>query len=161
MIGMIENNKLIIGWREWVALPELGIPAVKAKIDTGARTSALDTFSLETFTLDGKLRARFGVHPVRRRPDIKIFCIADVIDERIVTNSGGRQEQRLVIRTPVRMGHLEWPIEITLANRESMRFRMLLGRSALNERVLVDTDASYLIGNLRHLYPARRPKPKE
>jgi hypothetical protein len=148
---MTGNNKLIIGWREWVVLPELGIPAVKAKIDTGARTSALDTFTLETFKKGGKLKVRFGVHPIRRRPDIEIFCVADVVDQRLVSDSGGHRERRLVIRTPVRMGEMEWPIEITLTNRESMRFRMLIGRLALNERLLVDTDASYLMGDLGHL----------
>jgi hypothetical protein len=155
----MTEDKPIIGWREWVTLPELGIPAVKAKIDTGARTSALDTFSLETFEADGKLKVRFGIHPLRRRPKIEIFCVADVVDRRVVTNSGGQQEERLVIRTPVRLGELEWPIEITLTNRESMLFRMLLGRTALDERVLVDTDASYLMGRLRHLYKTWPPKP--
>jgi hypothetical protein len=154
-----RNDKIIIGWCEWLALPELGIPAIRAKMDTGARTSALHTFSLEKFEENGHLKVRFGVHPLRHRTDVEIFCVADVVDERTVSNSGGQREERLVVRTPVRLGEMEWKIEITLTNRESMRFRMLLGRTAMHGRLIVDPDHSYLLGHsLRYLYATPQQK---
>jgi hypothetical protein len=130
----------------------LAIPAIRAKFDTGARTSALHTFSQETFHENGQLKVRFGVHPLRRRTDVEIFCVADVIDERVVRNSGGRPERRLVIRTTVRLAEREWPIEITLAKRDQMLFRMLLGRTSM-QHLLIDANASYLMGRaLRNAY---------
>ncbi len=144
----MTTNKLRIGWREWVALPEVGIPAIKAKIDTGARTSALHTFDLETFEVAGQRKVRFRVHPLQKRTDIERVCIADVIDERVVSDSGGHREKRLVIRTPVRLGTLEWPIEITLTDRDTMLFRMLLGRTAMHERLVVDPQVSYVTGRM-------------
>ena len=153
----------LIGWREWVAFPDLGIPGIKAKIDSGARTSALHTFQLETFSEDGCRRVRFGIHPLQRRKDIELFCTADVVDERLVRDSGGHAEKRLVIRSMVNLGEHRWPIEITLTNREDMLFRLLLGRSALTAAggVLVDPGRSYLGGpSLRKRYPPRRTKGK-
>jgi hypothetical protein len=144
---MQKNTLLTVGWREWLALPELGIPAIRVKVDTGARTSALHTFNLETFVENGQRKVRFGVHPLRRHPKIEIFCVADLLDERVVTNSGGASERRVVIQTPIRLGDREWPIEITLANRESMKFRMLLGRTAMAGQMLVDPNGSYLLGH--------------
>lgn len=140
------DDKIRIGWREWVALPALEIPALKAKIDTGARTSALHAFAVDPFEADGHLKVRFGIHPLRKRTDIEIFCVADVIDRRIVSDSGGNREWRYVIRTPIRLGELEWDIEINLTNRNSMLFRLLLGRTATRGRFFVDPEASYLTG---------------
>ncbi len=154
-----QNHKLCVGWREWLALPELGIPAIKAKIDTGARTSALHTFMVQTFRADGRLQVRFGLHPLQRRKDIKIICVADVVDQRIVRNSGGHKEKRYVIQTPMRLGDRQWPIEITLTDRDPMLFRMLLGRTAMQSCVMVDPGASFLTGHkLAKTYPSRSKK---
>lgn len=134
----------MLGWEEWLALPELGLPAIKAKVDTGARTSALHAFAIETFGPANQPRVRFGVHPIPGRDDIAITCTADVVDRRDVTSSNGETESRYVIRTPVRMGDRTWAIEITLANREQLTYRMLLGRSAIGEDMIVDPASSFL-----------------
>ena len=148
------QNQIIIGWREWLTLPDLGIRALKAKIDTGARTSALHTFNLLPFEQGGILKVKFGIHPLQRRKDIEITCVADVIDRRRVTSSDGQSEKRYVIRTAVTLGAFRWPIELTLTNRRSMRFRMLLGRGAIGGFLLVDPAKSYLTGRrLSKLYP--------
>ena len=155
----MEQNKIIIGWREWLALPDLGIQAIKAKIDTGARTSALHTFRLESFEQGGVLKVKFGIHPLQRSKDIEINCVADVVDRRRVTSSDGQSEKRFVIRTTFYLGALRWPIELTLTNRKSMRFRMLLGRAAISGLLLVDPAKSYLSGRkLSKIYP--KPKKK-
>ncbi len=136
----------VIGWREWVSLPALGIHAIKAKIDTGARTSALHAFEVEEYEDSGILMVRFGIHPMQKRTDVEVYCSAPVVDRRWVSDSGGHREQRWVIRTPIRLGALEWPIELTLTNRDSMLFRMLLGRTGMERHFLVRPDASYLFG---------------
>jgi len=158
MRGNDSNLKTVIGWREWVALPELGIAAIKAKMDTGARTSALHTFLIEPFEVDGQARVRFGIHPQMKRRDIEIFCEADVIDQRLVRDSGGHQEERYVIRTLLRFAGEQWPIEITLTDRDPMQFRMLLGRTALRHRLIVDPSRSYRIGKPRAESDATTPK---
>lgn len=140
------HDKIPIGWREWIALPELAIPAIKVKIDTGARTSALHVFGLETYSWSGRTWVRFGLHPLQKRIDIALSCTAEMIDERAVSDSGGHREHRPIIATRLRLGDREWPIEISLTNREDMLFRMLLGRTALRGRVIIDPQMSYLCG---------------
>jgi ribosomal protein S6--L-glutamate ligase len=132
----------ILGWEEWIALPELGLPAIKVKVDTGARTSALHAVFVEPFG-PKEAKVRFGVHPVPQRPDIQVVCESPVVDRREVRSSNGEREQRYVISTPLRIGEREWPIEVTLTNRDTMAYRMLLGRQAIIKGVLVDPSASF------------------
>ena len=152
--------KLRIGWRDWVSLPELGIPAIKTKIDTGAKTSALHAFFLEPFKKKGRLRIRFGIHPLQRRKDIEVYCEAEVVDRRTVSDSGGHREERYVIRTMVQMGDRQWPIELTLTNRDTMVFRMLLGRSAMFGRVVVNPKSSYRMGRLKRTAVEKLYRPR-
>ncbi len=152
------KDPLKIGWREWVALPDLGIDAIKAKADTGARTSALHAYNIEPFRRAGALWLRFELHPLQRSEATKVVCEAPAIDERTVRNSGGGVEYRYIIRTLLRLGDRSWPIELALANRDQMGFRMLLGRTALEDRVLVEPGRSYLLGTRRAI-PRQRRKP--
>ncbi len=144
-------DQTIIGWREWLALPELQVPAIKAKIDTGARTSALHAFFVEPFTKEGRQMVRFGVHPLQKRLDVEIFCEAPVKDFREVSDSGGHREMRYVIETTILIGDLPRQVEMTLTNRDNMKFRMLLGRTAM-EGLRVIPDQSYLTGRKRPKY---------
>ena len=140
------RKKLTFGWREWVALPELGIERIKAKVDTGARTSALHAFSVRDFEVAGQRRVEFKMHPNQGDTQTVVVCQADIKDQRVVRDSGGHEEQRWVIETMVSVGADAWPIEITLTARDDMLFRMLLGRTALKGRALVDPSRSFLIG---------------
>jgi hypothetical protein len=140
--------RIDVGWREWLALPELGIPAIKAKIDTGARTSALHGFRVAPFCRRGTDMVRFDIHPLQARTDVMISCAAALVDRRWVSDSGGHRELRYVISTLLRLGDDEWPIEVSLTDRDPMRFRMLLGRTAMHGRLTVIPDASYLLGKL-------------
>ncbi|MFN3714097.1 MAG: ATP-dependent zinc protease [Alcanivoracaceae bacterium] len=134
-----------IGWREWASLPELGIQRIKVKADTGARTSALHAFELQTYLDEGEEWVRFLIHPLQKNNDLVTECICRVVERRQVTDSGGRTEERIVIATDIRLGDRRWPIEITLTDRENMKFRMLLGRTAM-DGLCVDPNASYLLG---------------
>jgi hypothetical protein len=134
----------VIGWREWVALPHLGVQAIKAKVDTGARSSALHAFDLEHFDRHGVAMVRFQAHPIQRDDRHIVIAEAVLLEERLVRNSGGQEELRPVIQTPVQVGGHIWPIELTLTNRDVMGFRLLLGRQAVRRRYLVDPEHSYL-----------------
>lgn len=134
----------IIGWREQVALPDLGIAKVKAKIDTGARSSALHAFDVEIFDCNGKPMVRFKVHPYQRDAHRTVIAIAELLDHRQVRNSGGQTQWRPVIQTTVKLNDHTFPIELTLTNRDVMGFRMLLGRQAVRQRFLVDAGRSFL-----------------
>ena len=145
--GKLRPAPEVLGWREWVSLPELGIPAIKAKIDTGARTSALHAFRIESFSRDNSEYVRFWLHPLRNKRQVEIICEAAVLQKRAVKDSGGHSEIRYVIESPVQVGKHLWNIELTLTSREDMMFRMLLGRSAITKaKFRIDPSASYLTG---------------
>ncbi|MEO0575755.1 MAG: RimK/LysX family protein [Pseudomonadota bacterium] len=136
-----------IGWREWVSLPDLGLATLKAKTDTGARTSALGATNIDVMELaDGSRHVSFHVRPDRRRPDHIIACRAPLVDQRRVTNSGGATQMRYVVQTLAVLADHRWSIEVTLADRNDMMFPMLLGRTALAGRFVVDPGSSYVFG---------------
>lgn len=137
------TERIAVGWREWAALPDLGIAAIKAKMDTGARTSALHTFRIVPGPTPDLIC--FDVHPLQNRTTSVVSCTARIVDQRWVSDSGGHRELRYIIRSTLRMGGETWPIEISLTDRESMRFRLLIGRTAMHERLQVVPDASYLL----------------
>jgi hypothetical protein len=140
------THKPLLGWREWVALPEFGIAQIKAKIDTGARSSALHAVTIEPYLKNGENWLMFTVQPTQKRGDLLVECHAPIKDHRIVSDSGGHKQYRYVIETQLLFGQQLILAEITLTNRDSMRFRMLLGRTAMNKYFNIDPNASYLQG---------------
>ena len=145
---MSTTDKELLGWREWASLPDLGIKNIKMKVDTGARTSCLHAFNLEPFNKGDRNWLRIWVHP-RQDSDEEHVCEAPVLEQRTVTDSGGHRETRYVIKTTLVIGQQSFLTEVTLTNRDTMKFRMLLGRQAMNGRYLVDPQASYLTGELK------------
>lgn len=143
----MSKDLATVGWREWVTLPELGLKHIKAKVDTGAKTSCLHAFEVNEYQDNGVDMVRFLMHPVQKRTDIVQECVAKVIDRRLVSDSGGHKEMRYVIMTRMELGNDAWDIEITLTNRDSMAFRMLLGRRAMEGRLIVNPQKSFLTGN--------------
>lgn len=144
----------VIGWREWVALPDLGIPTIKAKVDSGARTSSLHAFDMQIFERNQCQWVRFTVHPVQRSKDNTVVVEAAILEFRSVRSSSGVAKMRPVIMTTVELLGARWPVELTLASRDAMGFRMLLGREAFRGRFLVDGGTSYYGGR-----PPRKKKP--
>ena len=143
-------SNTIVGWREWVSLPGLGVPWIKAKVDTGARTSALHAFDLEEVERDGEWWVRYSVHPWQGSDEDAVACESRVVDRREVRSSSGHAEERYVVQLDVNMGGQVVDAEVTLSKRDEMGFRMLVGREALCQGFLVDPSGSYLGG---------RPKP--
>lgn len=144
---MTENEHkkpTIIGFREWIALPDLELPALKAKIDTGAKTSSLHAFEIKLVKRGGKPFVRFKVHPIQKNLEVEVLCRAPLVDRRVVTDSGGHKELRYVIHTTIQMGGMKKVIELTLTNRETMKYRMLIGREALKQ-FYIDPSQSYLL----------------
>ena len=141
-----SDDLLTLGWREFVGLPDLRLPALRAKVDTGARTSALHAFRLEEFSQKGQAWVRFWLHPLRNYQHIVHETSAPIVDRRVVSDSGGHRQKRIVIETTVTLGDRSWSIEVTLSNRDTMMFPMLLGRTAMEGRALVDPAGSFLMG---------------
>lgn len=139
-------EQMVIGWREWVGFPDLGIPQIKAKVDTGARTSCLHAFLVEPFERNGVAWVRFDIHPNQRSSKDVLSCAAPVLDRRLVRDSGGHEELRYVIETAISIGELTHTAEVTLTDRDSMKFRVLLGRTAMEGRYIVNPGKSYLRG---------------
>lgn len=144
----MSSERLSLGWREWVSLPDLNISSIKCKVDTGARTSALHSFSVQEFSKEGQPWVRFLMHPYQEDESTVVECEAPIHDRRLVSDSGGHKENRIVIKSTILIGSLEKEIEITLTNRDTMKFRMLLGRTAMQNDILVVPDKSYLSGTL-------------
>ena len=154
----MSANKVILGSEEWCSFPELGIPTIKARVDSGAKTSALHAVNISPFVKEGENWVKFDINPIQNNSKTIIHCEARLVDKRIVKSSSGFREQRYVISTSLVFGEENWAIEMTLTNRDSMGFRMLLGREAMSGRVLVDPEQKYLLGQptldeLKSLYP--------
>ena len=139
----MKRERPVIGWREWVQLPELLDLPIKAKIDSGARTSSIHSFGTRRFTEAGAPWVEFLLHPIQRHARPAIACTAPVSDERWVRSSNGEAEKRIVVETLARLGDTDWTIELTLAARDVMGFRMLLGREAIRRRFLIDPGRSF------------------
>lgn len=140
------QEKVIVGSEEWCAFPDMGIPTIKARVDSGAKTSALHAVNIQSFEKDGENWVKFDINPIQKNTKAVIHCQAPLIDKRVVKSSSGFREQRYVIKTEIQFGGASWEVELTLTNRDSMGFRMLLGREAMSGRVLVDPEQKYLLG---------------
>jgi hypothetical protein len=138
-----------VGWREWVSLPGFGVPWIKAKVDTGARSSSLHAFDIEHLTRDGEPWVRFSVRPWQRSDVDAVVVECPIQDERIVRSSSGHAEERIVVLVDLVLGKRSVQAEVTLTNRDEMGFRMLIGREALRRGFVVDPGRSYLGGRPR------------
>jgi ribosomal protein S6--L-glutamate ligase len=142
------GQKLLVGWKEWCALPDIDIPAIKAKLDTGAKTSSLHAYDIESYHRHGELWVKFKLHPIQRNSKIHISRSAKVVDQRHVMSSTGHKELRFVIMTSIILGDKSGEIELTLANREKMIFKMLLGRDAIKDFAVIDPIKAYYLGKI-------------
>ncbi len=160
----MKKDKKIIGWKEWFSLDCLNLPAIKGKIDTGAKTSALHAFNIENFFIEDVEYVKFCIHPLQKNKNLVRSCVARVADRRMVSDSSGKKEKRFVIKSDLRLGDKKSRIELTLANRDTMTFRMLLGRDAVKElKMLVDTSKSFVQGKIKRreilkLYKKTKPQ---
>lgn len=146
MTRTTATDMTVLGWREWVALPQLGISELKCKVDTGARSSALHAFAVEEFYKENQRWVKFGLHPLQHNEVTEVWCEAPVADVRRVTDSGGHTTERYFITTEIQLGGQRFPITLSLTNRDNMLFRMLLGREAMKGRFLVNSGVSYQQG---------------
>lgn len=157
------TGKIVIGKEEWCSLEELGLPSIKARVDSGAKTSSLHAFNIHQFEENGKRYVHFDIHPVQNNRKLIQSCRALVVDRRDIKSSSGEKERRVVIKTPLTLGGKTWDIEVTLANRDSMGYRMLIGREAMACRVLIDPDSSFCLGTvsddeIKKHYSIAKPK---
>ena len=146
----VKKTKKIIGWKEWFSLDCIALPAIKGKIDTGAKTSALHAFNIETFYIEDVEYVRFDIHPLQKNKRFVRSCISRVIDRRMVSDSSGKKEKRIVIKSDLKIGDKKIRVELTLTNRDNMSFRMLLGREAIKQaKMIVDISKSFVQGKLK------------
>ena len=144
----MSKDKKTIGNQEWCAFPRLGLPAIKARVDSGAKTSSIHAFNIDSFVKDSSEWVSFQVHPLQRNDEILIRCESQVIDRRNVKSSSGTSETRYVINTPISLGDKVWDIELTLTDRDAMGYRMLLGREAMNGRLIIDPSRQCLLAKI-------------
>jgi ribosomal protein S6--L-glutamate ligase len=145
----VPKSEKTIGWKEWCSFENLGLPYIKSKIDTGAKTSSLHAFNIRTFKKLGEKYVKFDIHPLQNNRTVTRTCRAAIIDHRYVSDSSGKKEKRYVIESCLTIGKISLLIEITLANRDTMAFRMLLGREAIKKaKMLVDVNKSFLQGSI-------------
>jgi hypothetical protein len=140
---MKRKELKIIGWREQVSLPDLGIKKIKAKVDSGARTSSLHAFDVEIYKRGKNEYVKFSVHPEQKSSKNEKQCKSKILEFRKVKSSNGHTELRPVILTTVSLMDEEWEVEMTLTNRDEMGFRMLLGRESIRKKFLIDTGNSF------------------
>lgn len=146
----VKKSKKVIGWKEWFGLDCLGLPAIKGKIDTGAKTSSLHAFNIESFYIEDVEYVKFYIHPLQKNKKIVRSCVARVVEHRMVSDSGGKKEKRFVIKSDLRIGEEKIRIELTLANRDTMTFRMLLGREAIKlAKMQVDPSKAFVQGKIK------------
>jgi len=145
-----KKHTKTIGWKEWFSLDCIALPAIKGKIDTGAKTSALHAFNIETFYIEDVEYVNFEIHPLQKNKRLVRKCMARVIDRRMVSDSSGKKERRIVIKSDLKIGEKKIRIELTLTNRDNMTFRMLLGREAIKQaKMIVDVSKSFLQGKIK------------
>ena len=144
----IYTTMPVAGWNETASLPELGVDSIRVKLDTGAKMSALHAFNLVEFKKNDQTWVDFEIHPFQNNDTYIVKCSVPVSDVRTIKSSNGQSEKRYVIFSIIKIGAIEWPIEITLTNRDQMSYRMLLGRTAMQNRLLVDPHRTHLLSEV-------------